>query len=415
MAAAGLAIGAIAAGLFFASRHLDVEPDRVEAEVPPVEPAKATPPVLPVLSTFDRLDRAAIPREKLAAAGLGDPAKAPAEIVAILGESLPEKKHGAVWLEISPDGRSVALADDVNRRFSLWDPVTGGMRILRNDRGFYSRFSHDGALLAIQWLASGNIQILDVASAKPIQTLSSGSWLVNRLFAFSADDRFLYYSGQGGPEVAHRPLAASVSRGRPEDRPTAPTFEDGQFSMHALALSRDGSRLAISGVREKKNFVRLYNPSTGKALLTISEGHRPAKSLVFTADGKRLLQQNDYHLDIRIHDSETGAALDRFRGHEQPNNNQGNSVFDLALSPDGKLVASCDTYGVVHLWNPDTLKDERVLHLTPPHSGGFYGGIRQVLWAPDGRHLLTRNADGTVYVVRLATPTPVPAGKSDKK
>src|SRR5207248_2742790 len=71
-----------------------------------------------------------------------------------------------------------------------------------------------------------------------------------------------------------------------------------------------------------------------------------------------------------------------------------------AYSPDGQRFARTwgGNSGIVHVLEAATGKLLRTLTLSVP--------LDRVAFAPDGRHLLTGNADGTVYVFRLA-PSPL--------
>jgi hypothetical protein len=184
------------------------------------------------------------------------------------------------------------------------------------------------------------------------------------------------------------------------DAPAPAALEDNQGNIWSLALSPDGTRLGVGmkypGAGPDTHAVNLWDVRTGKLLRVLSEKHRPADSLVFSPDGKRLFHRRHYRTQVFIHDVDTGKEMPSFTGHKTV------QVNGVAISPDGKLAASCDDKGDVLLWNPDTLEVKRVLHLDPPHPDpkGSHA-IREVLFTPDGRHLLTRNSDGTVYVVRL--------------
>ena len=87
----------------------------------------------------------------------------------------------------------------------------------------------------------------------------------------------------------------------------------------------------------------------------------------------------------------------------------GSPLTHLAWAPDGKSLAGVNNAGQLHLWSEtgDGRSDPhrttssprpptRTLTLGPP--GGI---LSQVTYSPEGRHLLTVNGNGTVYVLRL--------------
>ncbi len=128
---------------------------------------------------------------------------------------------------------------------------------------------------------------------------------------------------------------------------------------------------------------------------------RPAY-VVFSPDSKLLAQGQSYRHDIAVFEVATRKRLGAFH---VPNG----GTQSVAFHPKGTLIATCDPYGDIYFFDTTTFANVRILHVKPPTSGNLNGGgIRYLEFAPDGRHLLTRNGDGTVYVLRLAPP-PAPA------
>jgi WD40 repeat protein len=70
-------------------------------------------------------------------------------------------------------------------------------------------------------------------------------------------------------------------------------------------------------------------------------------------------------------------------------------VSSPAFSPDGKWIAFCGPRLEVFDWKTK----DRVYSWDAP---GY--GVLKVEFAPDGRHLVTLNKNGTMYVIRLAPP-----------
>ena len=62
-----------------------------------------------------------------------------------------------------------------------------------------------------------------------------------------------------------------------------------------------------------------------------------------------------------------------------------------------RLVASVD--GTERLWGTRDGKPKQVLKLRPAR-----GLLRQVIFSPEGRHLVTVNGNGSVYILRVAAP-----------
>ena len=78
------------------------------------------------------------------------------------------------------------------------------------------------------------------------------------------------------------------------------------------------------------------------------------------------------------------------------------TVFAVAFSPSGRLLASADGDGTVRLWNPATSRAVRA----PLHASA-QNGVHGVAFSRDGRLLASADGDGTVRLWNLATSRPV--------
>lgn len=73
-------------------------------------------------------------------------------------------------------------------------------------------------------------------------------------------------------------------------------------------------------------------------------------------------------------------------------------VDTVALSPDGKTIASAGWDGTVRLWDPVTGDERAVLQ------GSHTAEVVQVVFSPDGSTLASASPDGTVKVWKVAMP-----------
>ena len=76
-------------------------------------------------------------------------------------------------------------------------------------------------------------------------------------------------------------------------------------------------------------------------------------------------------------------------------------AWDVAFSPDGKLLASADGDGTVRFWNPATSQPVGApLQATNPN--GYVSGLA---FSPDGKVLVSADSDGTVKFWEVAAST----------
>lgn len=114
--------------------------------------------------------------------------------------------------------------------------------------------------------------------------------------------------------------------------------------VNAVTFSSDGSVLyAAGGEAGIVGEVRSWKMADGTALKSF-EGHTDAcYGIALSPDGK-LLATGAYDQKIRLWDSQTGTELKMLKGHN-------GSVNALAFRPDGKVLASASSDRTVKLWS----------------------------------------------------------------
>jgi RNA polymerase sigma factor (sigma-70 family) len=238
---------------------------------------------------------------------------------------------------LAPDGKTLATAhhDFANRnhKIRLWDAATGKeLRVLKG---------HDDTICSLTFSPDGT----ELASAAKDDTL--------RLWATAT-----------GTEKARHKLPTQLTPGW-------------QFP---LVFSPDGKALACGGMGK---VIHLLEAASGKELRRL-EGPGPVTSLAFYGGGKRLAAAHLSH--VLLWEVSTGKELRKLERAGRV----------VAVSPDGKLVASGSTMGVIQLWDAATGEEVRP-------TGGHRGWVWSAALAPDGTALATGCSDGTLRLWDAAT------------
>jgi WD40 repeat protein len=147
-------------------------------------------------------------------------------------------------------------------------------------------------------------------------------------------------------------------------------------TIHALALSPDGTRVACGG---DDRVVPVWDTGTGRQV-ALCRGHKSkVHSIVFSGDGSRLLTAS-HDGTVRQWDARTGREV------EPPYDRHTAEVFAAVYSPDGRRVASAGSDRTVRLWHAAGRQDQAVLR-------GHTGVVPGLAFSQDGRRLVSASYD----------------------
>ena len=201
----------------------------------------------------DRLSRAAIDPYELSIAGNGDPAKAPQQLVAILGDS--RLKHWASVWDVAFVDKTTLFSRSRDESIQFWDTTTG--RQLRALPTVACTISGDGT----------KIFLVSPSKADVIEIWDAAKWKREKVVDLKAGTRCLgvMASGDGsrfGAVFGDKPQMREVQVWDVEPSKLVRTFPNVQWGSRQCCFDDSGNRLALYD----GDLIHVWDVDTGRQL-----------------------------------------------------------------------------------------------------------------------------------------------------
>jgi WD40 repeat protein len=154
---------------------------------------------------------------------------------------------------------------------------------------------------------------------------------------------------------------------------------------HGLQMLRDAERCPA----ELRDFSWgfLYRHCQRDRL--VLQGHTDGvRAVALSSDGRILASAGTDRL-VKLWDLSAGKECGTLHGHTA-------AINAVAFTPDGRLLASADEDGAIRLWDPRTGAERRTWH-------GHHDPVNAVAFTADGQTLASASTDGTVKLWETAS------------
>jgi WD40 repeat protein len=152
-------------------------------------------------------------------------------------------------------------------------------------------------------------------------------------------------------------------------------------NVKSITFSPDGKQFAAVS---KDELIRRWDTATGKALPELANGVRDVTCLAYAPDGRHLAAGFGGSRSVVLWDAVAGNRLTEF-------DDEGSPTVAIRFTPDCQTIVTAHEDGKVRLWEVRTGKERRRME-------GHLGPLTGLALSRDGRLLASASSDRTVLV-----------------
>jgi WD40 repeat protein len=303
-----------------------------------------------------------------------------------IGDRTDEYGSSMLAVAFSPDGTTLAFGGE-DGALRVWNIATNNIEFSGEETDYNVInalvFSPDSASLFLsssevtRWSTSRWTQ---QPSVIPIYTYEN---------AMSPDGSILAVVGLDGIGLYDAATLTEIRTMTYEGRYDQTTFRGIAFSLDGGQIASISNELVSADVGPENPILSLWDVNTGE-LLQQTAGVWTLWSVAFSPDGTLIAGGHRYG-DIGIWDAQTLAPVATFVGDFGCENVDFScaNIHTLVFSANSDLIISGDEHGVIRLWDMATHTEIRTLE-------GHTGRITDLALSPDGTLLASASYDGTV-------------------
>ena len=296
--------------------------------------------------------------------------------------------QGIRSVAFSGDGRLLAVAHGGFRTegaVRIWDiDQKKEIALWEEPKGICSvHVSPDGSLVASQSLSDKLVRVRSVESGEELLQIDVGDRSAR--VRFSPDGRTLATASTEG----------ELKLWNVDDGKELKSLASLSFNLQCVAFSRDGTRIvAGGGPHREDNFgwAGVWEIASGNLIAEMKDMPDAVLGIAISPNGK-LVATAGRDKVARLWEAETGNLVSTLAGHRS-------ALEWIDFSPDGKMLASGSYDHTAKLWSVDSGQEVAIL-------SDHDGTVATTRFSPDGRTLVTAGSEGVVRLWDVATRRPI--------